>query len=154
MVMPDVNVLVAAYRADLPEHERCRAWLESVVEGDEGFGLSDLVLSGFVRVVTSPRVFDVPAPPDDALRFADTLRDLVHCVAIRPGERHWGIFSNLCRSSEVRGNLIADAYVAAMAIETGSEWVTLDGDFGRFPGLRWSRPPMVRRVIHQAARTP
>jgi predicted nucleic acid-binding protein len=59
---------------------------------------------------------------------------------VRPGPRHWQIFADLCRATNARGNLVADAYLAALAIEWDSEWVTADGDFGRFPGLRWRRP--------------
>jgi len=140
MQLPDVNVLVSAYRDDAPNHTSCRSWLESTLASDESFALSDLVLSGFVRVVTHRRVFALPSPVAAALQFADVLRSQPHCVPVQPGARHWGIFTRLCESAEARGNLIPDAYLAAMAIESGCEWITLDRDFSRFEGLRWSRP--------------
>ena len=140
-----MNVLVCAYRDDIPEHQRCRRWLEGVVKGPAAFAVSDLVLSGFVRIVTNPRVFRVPSPVGHAIEFVDRIRDLDHCLRIAPGPRHWSIFTGLCRGSEARGNLIPDAFVAALAIESGAEWVTMDGDFARFPGLRWKRPPQVVR---------
>lgn len=143
MVLPDVNVLVAAYREDAPDHASCRSWLEGVLGGDEAFALSDLVLSGFLRVVTHPRVFILPSPPDEALKFANVVRSQPHCVPVGPGPRHWEIFSRLYRDAEARGNLIPDAYLAALAIEYGCEWITLDRDFARFGGLRWSRPERV-----------
>ena len=59
-----------------------------------------------------------------------------------PGPRHWEIFARLCRESEARGNLVPDAYLAALAIESGCEWVTTDRDFSRFPGLRWKTPDL------------
>ncbi len=140
MVLPDVNVLVAAYRDDAPDHDSCRPWLEAVLRGNEAFAVSDLVLSGFLRVVTHPRVFALPSPMDEAFYFANVIKSQPHCVTVRPGDRHWEIFTGLCRDAEARGNLIPDAYFAALAIESGSEWVTLDRDFARFEGLRW-RPP-------------
>ncbi len=143
MVLPDVNVLVAAYRDDAPQHASCRSWLEDVLGGDEAFALSDLVLSGFLRVVTHPRVFILPSPPDEALKFTNVIRSQPHCVPVRPGPRHWEIFSRLYRDAEARGNLVPDAYFAALAIEYGCEWITLDRDFARFGGLRWSRPERV-----------
>lgn len=152
MVLPDVNVLIAAYRVDSLEHERCSAWLTSVVNGDHAFAVSELVLSGFLRIVTNPRVFKDPAPFASALEFVNTIRDLPHCVDLRPNERHWQIFTRLCEQAEVRGDLVSDAYHAALAIETGSEWITLDGDFARFPGLKWARPPQLQHVIHQDTR--
>lgn len=145
MDLPDVNVLVSAFRDDTPDHRRCREWLETVASGPAAFAISDLVLSGFVRIVTHPRVFRKPSPIKDAMEFANRLRDLQHCVPVAPGPRHWMIFDRLCRDSEAKGNLVPDAFLAALAIETGSEWVTLDGDFARFPGLRWRRPQPVLR---------
>ena len=154
MVLPDVNVLIAAYRVDSLEHERCRAWLMSVVNGDHAFAVSELVLSGFLRIVTNPRVFKHPSSLSSALEFVNTIRDLDHCVDLRPRERHWKIFTRLCEEAEANGDLISDAYHAALAIESGSEWITLDGDFARFPGLKWSRPPQLHQVVRQAVRTP
>ena len=110
-----------------------------LLEGDESFGLSGLVLSGFVRVVTHPRVFATPDPIDDALAFTETLRTSERAVWIEPGPRHWEIFERLCRDANARGNLVRDAYLAAVAIESGCEWITTDRDYARFPGLRWRR---------------
>jgi hypothetical protein len=138
---PDVNVLVYAHREELPEHDGCHRWLEQVVGGDAAFGLFELVLSGFVRVVTHPRVFRTPTPLAAALAFAAELRAQPNCVDVRPQERHWEIFGRLCRESGAKGNLVADAYLAALAIESGCEWVTTDRDYSRFQGLRWRHPP-------------
>lgn len=91
----DVNVLVYAHRTDLPEFERFRPWLEEQVNAERSFGLSDLVLSGFLRVVTNPRAFSSPTPPTVAMRQADALRARPNRVAVTPGSRHWAIFSGL-----------------------------------------------------------
>jgi toxin-antitoxin system PIN domain toxin len=99
-----------------------------------------LVLAGFVRIVTHPRVFDPPSSIDEALAFVETLRERPNRVGVSPGERHWTIFSDLCRRSGARGNLVPDAYLAALAIESGAEWITTDGDYARFPGLRVRHP--------------
>jgi len=140
MLAPDVNVLVYAFREELPEHEGCRRWLEETVRADTAFGLFDLVLSGFLRVVTHPRVFRTPTPLDAALAFANELRVQPNCVLVERGPRHWGIFERLCLDSGAKGNLVADAYLAALAIESGCEWVTTDRDYSRFAGLHWRSP--------------
>lgn len=140
MLLPDVNVLVYAHREDVSEHERYRDWLTSLIGSPQAYGISDVVLSGFLRVVTHPRVFRDPSPLRDALAFASQVRDQPHCVLLSPGPRHWDIFLELVRETGAKGNLIPDAYLAALAIETGSEWVTTDRDFARFPGLRWRHP--------------
>jgi hypothetical protein len=136
----DVNVLVYAHRADAPDHPRYRGWLSKVMQADAAYGMSDLVLSGFLRVVTHPRVFRDPTPLDTALAFAAEVRDHPNSISVSPGERHWDIFTRLCRAARARGSLVPDAYLAALAIESGAEWVTTDRDYARFPGLRWRHP--------------
>jgi toxin-antitoxin system PIN domain toxin len=140
MVLFDVNVLVYAHRADAPNHTAYRQWLEGIVNGPTAYGVSELVISGFMRVVTHPRVFDPPSTFSEALTFAKQVRDQPHAVLQHPGPRHWDIFISLCKNTNLKGNLVPDAYLAALAIESGCEWVTTDRDFSRFPGLKWSHP--------------
>lgn len=140
LILPDVNVLVYAHREDAANHVAYRRWLEDVVNGDESFGISELVLSGFVRVVTHAKVFNKPSPLADALAFAAQLREPPNSVRVAPGPRHWDLFRRLCTDIGAKGNLVPDAYLAAMAIESGSEWITTDRDFSRFSGLRWRHP--------------
>jgi len=96
VILPDVNVLVCAYRGDAPRHDRYRIWLEGVLNAREAYGLSDLVLAGFMRVVTHPRVFSPPSPTGHALEFAEALRGHPNCVHVAAGERHWDIYAGLC----------------------------------------------------------
>jgi toxin-antitoxin system PIN domain toxin len=140
LILLDVNVVVYGHRSDAPNHGRYQEWLEATVNADAAYGVCDLVLSGFVRVVTHPRIFQQPSPLESALDFAIALRDRPNCVAVAPGARHWEIFTRLCRETGAKGNLIADAYLAARAIESGSEWIATDRDYARFGGLRWRHP--------------
>jgi len=140
VVLPDVNILVYAFRPDATEHERYRDWLQELVDGPAAFGCSDFVLSGFLRTVTHPRVFASPDSLEAATAFASAVRDQPHCVPVSPGPRHWDLFLHLGRAVGARGNLVPDAYLAALAIEAGCEWITTDRDFARFPGLRWRHP--------------
>ena len=140
MELADVKVLVYAHREDSAHHAACRTWLEEVINGAESFGVSELVLSGFVRVVTHPKVFTKPSSLADALEFTQQLRSQPNGVPVAPGPRHWEIFAELCVEAGAKGNLVPDAYLAAMAIEAGCEWVSTDRDFSRFKGLRWRHP--------------
>ena len=140
MVLPDVNVLVYAHREDTAKHGAYRAWLESVVNGDQAYAISDLVLSGFVRVVTHPKVFKRPSTLADAFAFAEQVSDRANCIRVEPGPRHWDLFRRLCLAAGAKGNLVPDAYLAAIAIESGCEWISTDRDFSRFTGLRWRHP--------------
>lgn len=140
MILCDVNVLVYAFREDAAEHRRFRQWLENTIDAPEAFGIAELVLSAFVRVVTNPRIFREPAPLAAALEFRSFLREQPNAAIVAPGGRHWEIFTELCRKAKARGDLVADAYLAALAIESACEWITTDRDYGRFPGLRWRHP--------------
>lgn len=133
-----MNVLIYAHREDSPEHERYAAWLRALTASDEPFALSDVVLSGFLRIVTNPRIFDPATPMDVAVMFCQRLVDWPRASLIAPTRRHWTLFVTLCQG--ISGPLVSDAYIAALAIEHGCELVTTDSDFARFPGLRWRHP--------------
>ena len=140
MQLADVNVLVNAFREDAPAHRGCRRWLEAMVRSAEGYAVTDSVLAGFLRIVTHPRVFRTVTPLAKAVEFCQVLRNEPNAIAIAPGDRHWDIFTSLCRSANAKGNLVPDAWLAALAIESGCELITSDRDFARFDGLRWSAP--------------
>jgi toxin-antitoxin system PIN domain toxin len=144
VLTPDVNVLVDAFREDSPHHGAVAAWLQGLVDSHESFALFESVLAGFLRVATHPRIFDPPTPLEAAIEFSRALAAQPNCVILRPGERHWGIFLELALRAEARGNLIADAYLAALTIEAGCTLVTSDRDFARFEGLRWQLPRDIR----------
>lgn len=138
MLMPDVNVLVYAHREESPAHIRYARWLADLATGPEPFALSELVMHGFVRVVTNARIFQPASTVQQAFRFLDALLSRPNCTVIRPGPSHWAIFRKLCGEIDARGKLAADAVHAALAIESGCEWVSADTDFARFaPALRW-----------------
>lgn len=140
MELPDVNVLVYAHREDAGEHERYAAWLENLAAGPAPFAVSSVTLSAFLRLVTNPRIFDPATPMDLALAFCRSLVAHPRATFLQPGPRHWSILVELIEQAAVRGALVSDAYLAALAIEHGCELVTTDGDFARFPGLRWRHP--------------
>jgi toxin-antitoxin system PIN domain toxin len=130
MILPDVNILIYAFRRDNDHHAVCRPWLDAVIAGDARFGISRLAASAVVRITTDHRIYAEPS----------WLEETFHCQLVEPGERHWGIFKRLCLESGARGRRVTDAWFAALAIEWGCEWVTMDRDYARFPGLRWAVP--------------
>ena len=140
MLLADVNAFIYAHRPESPRADEHREWLSEALQGQEPFGVSELVLSGFIRIVTNHRVYKEPTPPDVALAFCDAVLTAPSAMVLRPGSRHWSIFSQLCTTVGARGNLVPDAYLAALAIEHGASWVSTDRGFARFPGLRWRLP--------------
>ena len=136
MQSPDVNVLVSAFREDAVHHQLSRRWLDDALAGRERVGLSELVLSGVLRVLTHVRIFDPPTTNGAAVEFVDTLLDQPRSMTLRPGDGHWRIFRGMTVTLQLTGNRLPDAYHAALAIEHGCEWVTLDRGFSIYPGLR------------------
>ncbi|HEX6197856.1 MAG TPA: type II toxin-antitoxin system VapC family toxin [Jiangellaceae bacterium] len=140
MRLLDANVLVYAHREDAPRHAEYNGWLRAVLAGDEPFAVTSMVLTAFVRIVTHRRVFDPPSPLDSAFAFVDDVRSHDHCIMLEPAARHWQLFQAQCRKADARGNLVTDAHLAALAVETGSEIVTTDRDFARFADVRTAHP--------------
>jgi len=140
LIVPDVNVLVYAHREDMDEHGPYREWLDWLVNAGPAYGMSEMVLSSFVRIVTNRRTFREPSETRQALASAAKLLEPPQCVPVRPGPRHWEIFDGLCRRHAVASKLVADAYLAAIVMEAGCDLATADRDFARFEGLRWHHP--------------
>jgi uncharacterized protein len=140
VILFDVNVLLNAHRVEQPNHELARDLLERTVGDVRPFALSEPILSSFVRIATHRRALNPPTPLGDALDFCDGLRARPNARIVAPGRRHWTLFTDLCRQVDAVGNLAADAYLAALAIESGCEWISFDRDFARFPRLNWRSP--------------
>jgi uncharacterized protein len=140
MLCVDVNVLVYAHRADLPDHARYRRLLQRLANDDQPLGLPDAVLSGFARVMTSRRIFTEPTSSAEVWEAIDALLEAPAAIQVRPGERHWPLFRRLAGDIDARGNDITDAYLAAYALENNAMWLSADRGFARFQRLRWTHP--------------
>jgi uncharacterized protein len=140
MLLLDVNICVYALHEGSVDHEAYRRWVSEVLIGDEPVGMSELVLSGVIRLVTNHRIFRQPSSIVQALEACRALRSAPAAIPLRPGPRHWDIFDSLCAQVGAKANTVSDAYHAALAIENGATWITTDRGFARFPGLRWRSP--------------
>lgn len=140
MILPDVNVLIYAFRSDSVDHLRYKSWLEDVINGPAAFGMSPHVLASVVRICTHPRIFAQPSGMAETLEYCRALLTPANATIIVPGDRHWPLFERLCIDSKAIGNLVPDAWNAALAMESGCEWITTDRDYARFKGLKWSPP--------------
>ncbi len=140
MILLDVNVVLSAHRADHPHHQEVRPWFDALLGSDEQFGVPDVVWASFVRIATNRRIFEVPTPVDDAFEFLRSVRSHPNHVSPTLSEEHLVHFEDLCIRCDAAGDLAADAYVAAIAIEQGCSLASLDRDFARFDGLDWVLP--------------
>jgi toxin-antitoxin system PIN domain toxin len=136
VILPDVNALLYAFEADSPFHGSWRAWLDSVLDGDDELALADHCCIGVVRLATNPRVTRVPATTAAALEFIARLRAADRTRTVAATDATWRAFGRLVATDrQIRANLVPDAYLAALAISHGCRLATPDRGFGRFPGL-------------------
>lgn len=140
MKLLDVNIVVIAHRKDHPDHGLVRPWFDALVGSDRQFTVPDVVWSSFVRLVTNLRIMDRPTPAAQTFDFVHAVCAQPRYVEHVPGGEHLAIFERLCLQFDAIGDLVPDAYLAALAIEQGCTLVSLDRDFARFEGLDWERP--------------
>jgi toxin-antitoxin system PIN domain toxin len=140
VILVDANVLVYAHVGSLPQHQRARAWLDGALTGPSRVGLPWPSLLGFLRLVTNPRVFQRPESMSDAWGQVSAWLDAEAVWIPQPTERHRDVFASLLAAPGMQANLVPDAHLAALAIEHGLMLCSTDGDFGRFPTLRWRDP--------------
>lgn len=140
MIAPDVNVLLYAFREESDRHDAYRAWLESMLGGADRVALFEPILAAVVRIATHPAVYRTPSPRAAVEAFVDACLASPGALALRAGDAHWDLFRLLCRRADCRGNLVQDAYLAALALEHNCTFVTTDRAFGRFARLRWQHP--------------
>ncbi|MDP9082337.1 MAG: PIN domain-containing protein [Pseudomonadota bacterium] len=133
---PDVNVLVAASRSDHPHHRIARSWLEDAASAAASGGtliLMPMVLATFLRLVSSPKIFQNPTPVEDAVAFVDALlaAQCVHLASLGP---EWPRLRQLCIEKQLKGNAVPDAWLAAATIQLGEHLVSFDRDFRKLIG--------------------
>lgn len=140
MIIIDANLLIYSFVEEMQEHQKAKSWLETQLSGRAVVGLPWPSLLAFVRLTTNPRVFREPV---SITRAWEQVESWLDCTVVRiplPAERHRDILGTCLVAGGVRGNLVQDAHLAALAIENGMLLYSTDGDFARFPGLRWENP--------------
>ncbi len=140
MIVPDLNLLIYAHSDGAPDHDAARRWWEGLVNGAERVGVPWVVATGFVRLMTHPRVLARPARPAEAVDHVREWFRFPHIIPINPGADHLGCLRRNLDAAGVGANLVTDAHIAALAMEYQAQVHTNDADFRRFPGLRCRNP--------------
>jgi toxin-antitoxin system PIN domain toxin len=140
VILPDINLLVYAYDSSSRHHETARQWWEDRLNGSKLVGLSWVAVLGFIRLLTNPRIFNDPYPPEEILAIVESWLELPHVKFIHPSDAHFSLFSSMIKEVGAAGNLTTDAHLATLALERGMILYTTDADFTRFPGLKWKNP--------------
>jgi toxin-antitoxin system PIN domain toxin len=140
MIIPDINLLLYAYDEHSPFHGKAARWWSNCLSGEETVGLPPVVLFGFVRIATNPRVFQQPMAPDDAAGHVRSWLARPCAQVLDAPADHVAEVLKLIEGIGTAGNLVADAQIAALAIANRAVLHTADSDFLRFPGLQWLNP--------------
>lgn len=140
MKVLDVNVVLAAYRDDHPHHATAKNYLDRLFDSGEQFGVPWVVWWGFLRIVSHPKVFEVPSSPSEALMFVDALRAQPGHVPCEPGPAHTTLLGQAITDGDAAANLLPDALLVALAAEHGAQVTSFDRDFARFGSHIWNRP--------------
>lgn len=140
MRLVDANVLLYAVNSSTPNHGPARQWLDDALEGPETVGFTWTVVLAFVRIATSPSIFDRPLEPTQACDVVRSWLARPSAVIVEPTLRHVDVLAGLLAEAGTAGNLVADAHLAALAAEHDATVVSFDADFARFAGVRWTRP--------------
>ena len=140
MKLVDLNVLLYAVNRDAPQHEKVRSWWEMALAADEPVGLPWIVLLGFLRLATNPRVFARPLTLEQAIDRGEAWLNHANIRVVAETQEHWRILMELLADAGTAGNLTTDAHLASLAISHGATLVSCDADFGRFQHLRWENP--------------
>lgn len=139
MILVDANLLVYAHVSSLPQHDAARPWLDQRLNGTAPVGLPWPSLLAFLRLVSNPRIFERPKAVTNAWGQVGAWLDCAPVWVPQPTDRHREVLGPLLTAAD-RANLVPDAHLAALAIEHGLTLCSTDGDFARFPGLRWENP--------------
>ena len=140
MILVDTNILIYGHVGSFTQHQAAKSWLDACLNGTAPVGLPWPSTLAFLRLVTNPRIFEQPETLDEAWRQVNEWLDCPPVWIPQPTERHLEILSALFASQGITANLVPDAHLAALAIEHGLLLCSTDGDFARFPGLRWKNP--------------
>jgi toxin-antitoxin system PIN domain toxin len=140
LILIDASILLHAYDSSSPRHTAARHWLEETLSQAEPVGLAWQSILAFLRITTNSRALDHPFSLDQALAAVSAWLERPAVTVLIPGDRHAEILRKVISEGQAFGPLIADAELAALAIEHGATLCTADKDFTRFPGLRIFNP--------------
>lgn len=140
MIVPDVNMLVYAYNSSSVHHDAATEWWKRCMTGNEAIGLPTVVLFGFVRICTNPRIFQSPLTVEEASGRVESWLARTQVRLIEPSAHHVGDVLALLRETGTAGNLTTDAQIAVLARQENAVLHSNDTDFLRFPGIRWHNP--------------
>ncbi len=140
MILVDANILIYAYNDGAEQHDQAKQWLEDVFSSNDAVRLSLCSILTFLRLTTQRPVMAHPYSMTEASQIVDAWLDLDNVDVLQPGNRHWQILRNVLVNAQIRGSMVSDAHLAALAIEHGATLYTTDKDFSRFDGLRVVNP--------------
>lgn len=140
MILVDTNMLLYAEDSLSSLHEEARQWWDAQLSGESPVCLCWPVVTAFLRISTNRQIFHKPLTLEQAVKRVQSWMDQPCVVWINPTESHWRLFQMMLMEGQAKANLVADAHLAALAVEHGCRLYSTDSDFSRFPKLKWNNP--------------
>ena len=140
MIVPDLNLLVYAHNRHAPQHESALAWWQGLLDGESTVGLPWIVVVGFIRLMSNPKVVVSPLSPTAAEAYVSDWLSRPNITTLNPGGSHLLHLRQCLMIARSGPNLATDAHIAALAIEYDAELHSTDSGFSQFTGLRWRNP--------------
>lgn len=140
MILVDLSLLLAAVNTRAPHHKAARKWWEERLNSEEPVALTWLVLLGFIRLTTSPKLLPDPLPLGEAITLVDSWLARPNVQTLQVTGKHWNILQTMLLAVGHGSTLTMDAHLACLAIQHNCAVATLEEDFGHFPGLNWFNP--------------
>ena len=140
MICPDVNLLLYAIFNTCPQHPKAKLWWDGLLSSPQSVSIGHVVILGFIRISTSPRVFSPPLTVDQAIQVVDGWLAQPNVGMIGPAETHWDNLRTMLAAGNAGGNLTTNGHIAALAADYGLVVYSNDADFARFPGIKCVNP--------------
>lgn len=140
MIVPDLNLLIYAYNLGAPHHDDARLWWEDVMNRQAPVGLPLAVATGFLRLMTNPKVIQPPIPLMDAVKIVKSWLAAPNVTLLQATAQHWDTLASIGWT----GPALSDSHLAALAMEHSGVLHTNDTDFQQCTGLQWHNPLAVQ----------
>jgi toxin-antitoxin system PIN domain toxin len=154
VICPDINLLLYATFSTYKQHPKANQWWNSILSGSQNVSLSHVVVLGFIRIATHPKVFSSPLTLNQAIDVVDGWLKQPNVELIAPSPHHWENLKKMLIAGDSGGNLVTDAHIAALAADYGLIIYSNDTDFARFSGIKWVNPLLPQALSRDAKKKP
>ncbi len=140
MIIVDTNLLIYAYNSDSPRHAQAAQWFEDLINSGVEIGFAEVVMIGFLRIMTQKRIVSRPLHPTQAIALVQSWLAVPNARLLLATPESFANSLTFIDAVGVAGNLCTDAQIAGLARLYRATVASVDTDFLRFSGLKVLNP--------------